>query len=317
MVAVVLSSLSIVLLPASSAWAAHGGTLDPTFGTDGKVLTDFAAGHSFAHGLAVQSDGKIVAVGSAVPLVAPGPLRDDFALARYNQDGTLDAGFGTDGKVMTGFEGGHSYDWAYAVAVQRDDKIVAVGSSGTPVIGFDFVLARYNADGTLDGGARTHIGRTGSFDKAVAVAIQPDGKIVAAGYALAGTGESDFALVRYNPDLSLDAGFGTGGKVLTDISGTGSSDSAAAVAIQPNGKIVAAGSSNAPGSSDFALVRYNRNGTLDAGFGTGGKVLTDISGTGSSSGAAAVVIQPDGKIVAAGTSYSGGAEQFALVRYQP
>ena len=136
------------------------------------------------------------------------------------------------------------------------------------------------------------------------VAIQPDGKIVAAGYSDAG-GNRDFALVRYNADGSLDTTFGGGGKVLTDF-GAASDDDAVRVALQPDGKIVVAGYSERPRHCDFALVRYNADGSLDPSFGAGGKVLTDL-GDSSDDDGRAVAIQPDGKIVAAGSATTAAA----------
>jgi uncharacterized delta-60 repeat protein len=283
------------------------GTLDATFGTGGKVLTD-VTGEAYA--VAVQPGGKIVAAGSS---------NTDFALVRYNRDGTLDSTFGAGGRVLTDFGGN---DYAYAVAVRPGGKIVAAGFSDARG-SYDFALARYNRDGTLDatfgagGTVLTDVSGAGSYDDARAVAVQPNGKIVAVGGSNAARGtDHDFALARYNRDGTLDATFGTGGKVLTDVSGAGSYDVALAVAIQPNGKIVTAGASGAVRNADFALARYNRDGTLDATFGAGGKVVTDVSGTGSDNEAFAVAVQPDGKIVAAGASGTIRSD-FALARYQP
>jgi uncharacterized delta-60 repeat protein len=150
------------------------------------------------------------------------------------------------------------------------------------------------------------------IDEARAAAIQPDGRIVAAGYSIVGSQGGDFALARYNTDGSLDASFGTGGKVVTPIGTAG--DNAHALAIQSDGKIVAAGLSDVGPTWDFALARFNPNGTLDNTFGTGGKVITPI-GT-SDDVANDVIIQPNGKIVAVGWSESNlPSYDFALVRY--
>jgi uncharacterized delta-60 repeat protein len=150
----------------------------------------------------------------------------------------------------------------------------------------------------------------GGPDGAQAVALQPDGKIVAAG-----TSGTDFGLARYNPDGSLDASFGAGGKVTTDF-GSGS-DGAQAVALQPDGKIIAAGKSEPDFDFDFALARYNPDGSLDASFGTGGRVTSDISGfPGGGDQSEAVAVQPDGRIVAAGTAVVPGVGfSFAVARY--
>ena len=146
-------------------------------------------------------------------------------------------------------------------------------------------------------------------DYAQDVAVQADGKIIVSGYTKVSLFDTDFALVRYNADGSLDTGFGTGGKVTTAF-GTGY-DEAYSVTVQADGKIIVAGSAN-NGSEDFALVRYNADGSLDSGFGTGGKVTTPI-GAGTDT-AYDVLVQSDGKIVVAGQA-SGTGYDFALARY--
>ena len=156
------------------------GTLDASFGGDGKVMTRFTSGYESATGVAIQADGKIVAVGTA------GRNFDNkFALARYNGDGTLDASFGGDGKVMTDFSAG--WDGASGVAIQADGRIVAVGAAGQRHDDSKFVLARYNSDGTLDasfgGDGKVETDFTIWGGEANGVAIQADGKIVAAGWA--------------------------------------------------------------------------------------------------------------------------------------
>src|SRR5438128_1850053 len=139
------------------------------------------------------------------------------------------------------------------------------------------------------------VGRMIHDDQANGVVAQSDGKLVAAGVAKTSRSQ-DFALARYNPNGSLDATFGTGGKVTTDFAGN--DDPAFAVVLQSDGKIVVAGGAKTSRSQDFALARYNANGSLDATFGTGGKVTTDFAGNDDE--AHALVFQPDGKLVAAG-----------------
>lgn len=225
-----------------------------------------------------------------------------LALARYDTNGSLDTAFGTGGQVIAPGLG----DTTNAVAIQSDNKIVVAGSSG-----FAFALARYNANGSLDttfdadGKVTTDIG-TG-IDIANAVAIQADGKIVAAGQSPHGAGVA-FALVRYNANGSLDTDFGTGGKVTTDFDK--SLNIAQAIAIQSDRKIVAAGWTNDSVVNVFALARYNTDGSLDTTFDADGKVTTAI---GIVNMVNAVAIQSDGKIVAAGRSDNA----FALARYLP
>jgi uncharacterized delta-60 repeat protein len=304
----VLLTVAVLVLaawPLPNALAA-GGTLDTTFGTLGKVTTAIGSAGDVANAVAIQADGKIVTAGWSY-----NGTDDDFALARYNTNGSLDTTFDTDGKVTTAI--GTSDDVALSVAIQSDGKIVAAGwsNNGTDR---DFALARYNADGSLDatfdtdGKVTTAIGS--ASDGASAVAIQSDGKIVTAGWSYNGT-NLDFALARYNTDGSLDTTFGTGGKVTTPIGVT--DDQAEAVAIQSNGKIVAFGQTNNGTDWDFALARYNTNGSLDTTFDTDGKVVTPF-GSGDDE-AYGVAIQADGKIVTAGSYDNGTDWDFALARY--
>lgn len=283
------------------------GSLDTGFGAGGKVITDFTNGSSDqADALAQQADGKLVAAGSSFT-----PSGNDFAVARYLPDGTLDPSFGTGGKVTTDFGG---TDEGLALAVQADGKLVVAGIAG-PCCAFG--LARYRANGRLDTGFGTGGKVTTAFggldDRARAVVVQGDGKLVAAGYALGETSR-DFALARYQPNGSLDAGFGTGGKVTTDF--TGFVDEANGVAVQTDGRLVAVGVARYPTGldfSDFALARYEPNGGLDAGFGTGGKLTTDFGG-GEDLGQA-LAVQADGRLVAAGLTATPACCNFALARY--
>src|SRR5215471_5387552 len=257
------------------------GSLDTTFGTGGKVTTD-SLGDAFA--LSIRSDGKIVVAGGRTQSPS------NFALARYNSDGSLDSTFGSGGKVeRTDFSG-----LFVALVLQPDGKIVVAGGKNG-----DFVLVRYNGDGSLDttfgsGGTLT-TDFSGRDDEAYALAIQSDGKIVAAGRTTTTSGSvmSDFALARYNSDGSLDASFGTGGKVTTAFPSP-FPGAAYSMALEPDGKIVAAGG-GLDVESGIRLARYNSDGSLDITFGVGGKVgLSDPDGK-------SIALQPDGKIVV-GTS---------------
>ena len=284
------------LLVLASTSHAGVGDLDPSFGTGGKVTTDFGPASDRAFAVAIQTDGKIVAAGDSGS--------GDFALVRYNTDGSLDLSFGSGGKVTTDF-GGFG-DSAFALAVQSDGKIIAAGAGAPGGLCCQFALARYQTDGSLDtsfhGDGRV-LTPFGGNAQVAAIAVQSDGKIVAAGSMA--TFDSLFALVRYNVDGSLDLTFGSGGKVTTDFGGF---DAATGVAVQADGKIVAVGGGGS--SNDFLLARYNVDGSLDASFGTGGKVVTDFGGF---DGAEAVAIQPDSKIVAVGRG--GVLTRFALARY--
>lgn len=284
------------------------GTLDLSFGSGGKVMTTFPGSSSnIVYSVAVQPDGRIVAGGNT-----RGAGRA-FALARYNSDGTLDASFGNGGLVTTGIEGRDSY--GQAIALQPDGRIVAVGSALRSIGSEDvaFAAARYNADGTPDasfGNGGTVITPIGPVaDAAESVALQADGRIVAGGVSLVGTTNMDFALVRYHQDGTLDTSFGNGGKVTTAIAAGNGQDLLHEIAIQPDGRIVAAGHS----ASEISLARYNPNGTLDRTLNGTGLITTDLEP--NFSGANAVAFQSDGKIVAAGYGFGETTCDFALVRY--
>ncbi len=312
-----LASLAVALLlalnPALSALAAPGD-LDPTFGTAGKVTTDFFGHADGASAVAVQSDGKIVAAGFSD---LSGNFDNDFALSRYNSDGTLDISFDADGKVTTPILSG--IDQANAVAIQSDGKIVAAGAAyhGT-TLSYDFALARYNSNGSLDNSfdadGKVVTDFLSGSDGAFALAIQSDGKIVAVGYATdPSLSRNYFALARYNSNGSLDTTFGGGdGLVTTDF---GNNAYGYGMAIQSNGKIVVAGYLYlGAGNEDFALARYNADGSLDHTFSGDGLVTTDFFG--SYDTAYTLAIQTDGKIVAAGYAYHGtNSNDFALARY--
>jgi uncharacterized delta-60 repeat protein len=237
-------------------------------------------------------------------------------------DGDLDPTFGMGGKVITDLFSGP--DEAMAVVIQSDGKIVVAGGpSSTSGFFDDFLLVRYNPDGSLDdsfgagGIVLTDFG--GDADFVRAIAIQADGKIVAAGATGNLNAPHDFALARYNPDGSLDISFDGDGKVITPISVTGGNEEALAVAIQPNdGKIIAAGKTSV-GQDDFALVRYNPDGSLDTSFDGDGKVTTALGDISTSPDQVnALAIQSDGKIVAVGiSSNTVTSRDFGLARYNP
>src|SRR5581483_4236629 len=224
-----------------------------------------------------------------------------LASAARAQSGALDPTFGTGGIVKTPV--GTLADVGRAFAIQADDRIVVAGYSTTNATGDDFSVARYLLNGTLDssfngtGKVITPVGPTNAIDRAFAVA----------GFSRNG-GNEDFALVRYLPDGTLDGDFGSGGIVTTAIGTV--NDEALAVAIQSDGRIVAAGYSHNGANRDLALARYLPDGTLDTTFSGDGKVSVPI-GTGGNAGddeARAIAIQPDGKIVIAGLSAFGSSE---------
>jgi uncharacterized delta-60 repeat protein len=283
-------AVGLFLALPSSTFAAPGD-LDLTFGSGGIAITRGANLNSLntAVSMAIQSDSKIVVVGDGVA----GFNNYDFVVVRYNTDGSLDKSFGGTGIIHTPV--GNSNDLATSVAIQADGKIVVAGVAGS-----SFAVVRYEPNGSLDtsfGGTGKIILTMGSSSIAYGLAIQTDGKIVASGRV-----DSGFAIVRYNTDGSLDTSFNGSGIVLTPVGG-----GANAVAIQADGKIVAAG-----GNQLIAVVRYNKDGKLDTSFNGTGIVLT------SGGRAYSVAIQSDGKIVvAAGNGGNYPNSDFVVVRYDP
>lgn len=288
------------------------GSLDNTFGNTGVVTTSIGnvGSENSLNGIAIQADGKIVAAGYSYNYFST--PQQVFALTRYNTNGSLDNTFHSDGIVTTSI--GTSSSQANGIAIQTDGKIVAAGKGNGP---YSFALTRYNTNGSLDLTFGTNGIVTTSIDGngALAIAIQADGKILAAGYSqsIITLNVMLFTLMRYNTNGSLDPTFGTDGIVTTSIGEYGSR--ANGIAIQTDGKIVLAGESQTSGNfspSVFALTRYNTNGSIDNTFGAAGIVTTSI---GINSAANDIVIQADGKILAAGSSDSLGSNTFSLSRY--
>ena len=273
------------------------------FGSGGKAAGSLTgASYEFASALVLQPDGRLVAAGCHCP-----PPRDNMdnslVLSRYEVNGRLDDTFGSGGTATAAIGGGAS---TWALVRQPDGKLVAAASNGKGARS-RFALTRYGADGRLDrsfgngGTVTTAIGKGAGAESLI---LQPDGKLVAAGHSSGG-----FALARYDRSGRLDRSFGSDGTVTTEI---GKHAVAQALVLQPDGKLVAAGSSGASPHRMLALARYDRNGRLDPGFGNGGTVTTAI---GTDAGAAALLLQPDGKLVAVGHGGRLNAFTFALARY--
>ena len=301
-VALVAASMLAASLPGVAVAVNPEGSLDAAFDGDGKVTTPIGSGNDLAAAVVLQADGKIVVAGRSY-----NGTGDDFGVARYNANGSLDTTFGTGGKVTTPV--GLSDDDGLAVALQPDGRIVVAGYTynGTNK---DIALVRYTANGSLDttfdGDGKVTTAFGAEDERAAAVALQPDGRIVVAGYTYNGTNK-DIALVRYTANGSLDTTFDGDGKVTTAF---GSDNAEAhALAIQTDGRIVVAGSAG----SEMAVARYSASGSLDAAFGSGGVVSTPV-GIGVATGFA-VALQPDGRIVLAGQTYNGSDDDVALVRY--
>lgn len=288
------------------------GTLDTSFGTGGIVLGNFASGHDGVNALALQADGKIVVAGGIV--LDESTSRTAFAVARYDQDGAVDTGFGTGGLVVTSF-GGH-VDIANAVTVEPSGRIVAAGIATLQGFG----LAAYTTAGAPDlgfgtaGKVTTSLAGRSDVD-AYGIALGRDGSLVVTGGSHnPSTGLVDVTVARYGASGTPDSEFGNGGTVTTSF---GVEAEGRAVVVDARGDIVVAASNPfAFDTDDFELARYRPDGTLDGRFGHDGLVTTDFFG--GSDHARALLVQPDGSIVVAGgATYdeATGGSDLALARY--
>ncbi|WP_394754874.1 hypothetical protein [Crenothrix sp.] len=287
------------------------GTLDTGFSEDGKVSAHLGY-YDYAHAMALQADKKILLVGES---------DGDFAVVRYNPNGTLDKSFSGDGMVtttigaLTDDSGNPDKDVANEVLVQANGKILVAGTSmAEGTYSSNIALFRYNANGTLDnsfsGDGKVNTDLGSDSDSVSTMSVQADGKIL-----LAGNSNGNFALVRYNPNGTLDTRFSGDGRVITDL---GSDyDYLINITVQTDGKILALGKSTDKGL--LSLVRYNANGTLDTGFSGDGKLV--VAGTSSYT---TMSLQADGKILlakAASADFNPDGSQKIisgeLVRYNP
>jgi uncharacterized delta-60 repeat protein len=303
------SIFTLILLAAYFTSLAQPGSLLSSFGNSGKVQTDMGSSFDLINDIAVQNDGKIIVVGrtGTVP-------NYDFAVARYNPDGTLDGTFDSDGKVVTTISS--TSDVAYAVAIQNDGKILVSGGANSGP-NSTFCVVRYNGDGSLDNtfdGDGILLGpfpATFSF-AGQAIALQNDGKILVGG-AVNGD-QLDFAVARLNPNGSLDNSFDNDGYAQTSTN-PGSVDQGFKLAVQTDGKILMGGRirQTAPSLGPFqiALIRYNADGSLDNNFAAGGIFILSNANENTCYGLA---VQTDGKIVLGGYSSPNGDGDFAVMR---
>jgi uncharacterized delta-60 repeat protein len=302
------------------------GSFDTSFGSGGVSPLSFGSGYAYfqSERLAIDSSGDILIAGTSSRSL-PYPYTDpDFAVARLHTDGSLDTSFGSGGLATVNIGTEETAD----LALDSAGHIVIAGTSLNGATGYDFAVARLNADGSLD----TSFGSSGktvfSFgtgftsDRARGVAIDSGGHIVVAGYTDAyyfslnrGT---DFAVARLNADGSLDTSFGSGGKTTITYPGYQSIDVAAGVVVDASNRVVIAGTTGFGGLANaFAVTRLKADGTLDGDFGSGGEATVSFSGGVLPERAAGVIRAASNRIVVAGTLYKGGlgfAGDFALTR---
>ena len=283
-----------ILNPSADSAATNNyppGTLDPSFGQEGKVITDISYTDT-GYAVTVRPNGKILLAGFA---------NNSFGLAQYNTDGSLDSSFGSNGIVTTRFF--EDKDCAFSIVLQPDGKVILAGITSTPESQDDFAIVRYNTDGSLDstfgigGKVNTDFGDT---ERALAIALQSDGKIVVAGYR--GTNDDDFrpVVARYNANGSLDSSFDNDGKLVLPFT---QGSRGFALVLDQDGKILVTGDMKTQETFDYDVMvfRLQPNGSLDPTFGSDGLVTTDFDSIYDSG--YAIARQGDGKFIVAGSSY--------------
>lgn len=267
------------------------GSPDTSFGTGGKILVTLPNASITIPIIVLKPDGKFIVVAKWGP--SSGQVK--LILLGFNADGSTDTTYGTGGTTITSFPGNNN---ASDAKLLSDGKLLVSGSWE----GAAYCLARFNADGTVDttfgtknGYTRTILNGTGQTTSLV---LQPDGKILMSGYFTTSfTNPFDYILFRYNANGMLDTSFDGDGYAITDFSTN--YDYAFTLLLQPDGKIVSAGHATTGGVGGFAMIRYNSDGSLDAGFGTGGKAVTTFAGGMPQAAEYPAVLMANGKIVIA------------------
>ena len=290
------------------------GILDTSFGNAGLAVTGLQNGTiDTSVALSLQPDGKILVAGQRF-------------MVRFNTDGQLDPTFSNGGIALI-------KNLAGAMLLQSNGQIL-IASGGFPPSIFSAVppasnssrgaglISRYNPDGRLDSDFGV-FGQAATVAPALGVTVQGDGTIVIAGPIIDGLlpppqgGTTGFGLLRYNPDGSLDTGFGAHGGVLNSFGSSAPFASPNALIRQPDGLLIAAGAAGDVNSSNFALARYTADGNLDGAFGSGGQVITGIPNNRST--IVALALQSDGNIVAVGNlttpDFPTGRMSIAVARY--
>jgi len=287
------------------------GTLDGGFGNNGLVTTDIAGGADAAFGVALQSDGRIIVVGSARV-----SGNDDFAVVRYQANGSLDTSFGTQGKATTNFFGAR--DRAFALAVLADDSLVVVGDTLLGVgAGTDFALARYSADGELDtsfggGDGKVNTDIAGGLDIAKNVQLESGGTLLVTGTITIGTSSllGNTGLARYSTAGELDGSLDRDGKLSIDGRSLGE-----ALAVQGDGRILIAGNVLEGGETIFGVMRLQASGEPDDSF--GGRGLATAAFSTQDDYGRGIALDAQGRILVSGQASNLANPDFAVARFLP
>ena len=298
------------------------GVLDTSFDTDGKVLTSLEAGtQSVAYHVSVQTDGKILVAGNTYTTAIEST---SLFIAKYNSNGSLDTSFDADGFATNNYSASY-LEQIRSILEQPDGKIVTTYfiNYDDNVNFTDYVTRRFNSDATNDASFGTNGKVTtavaNGYNLANAVTLQPDGKIVVAGYSYEIPNvKTELSMVRYTSNGSLDPSFSNDGMLTSGVES--SNDDLSILLVQPDDKLIAVGTkknyaTNGTGYVDIILSKYNADGSLDAAFGSEGKVTSTFGE--NLNRILGAIVQPDGKIVVANmyTTFIDNTQHLELIRY--
>ena len=307
----------IVIYVVTNSLFAQPGTLDPTFGTGGKVIVPQISGYSFSESIAmaIQADGKVVLTHYAYNTTSN---KYSFGVSRLNTDGSLDNSFSGDGHAFAEFHASQ-YAHPYDISIAADGKIVVTGYEYhyiSPNYYYSMAAARFNTDGSLDNsfdgdGLVLIDPNINGYDLSWGVDVQNDGKVLLTGRGLnPQTNQYDFKVVRLNTNGTLDNSFDGDGRAYIDFSNN--YEEAWKIKVQGDGKIVVAGLAynyiNGNNYYDFAIACLNTDGSPDNSFGTGGKTLVDVGGYYDY--AYGLDFQANGKIIVAGYVYNNNSSNY-------
>lgn len=281
------------------------GSLDTTFADEGVYQYHPSSDSTYFYDLKVLNDGGFYVAGD-------GGTISGAVMIKFDASGNLDATFSGDGVATAGVNASRFY----SIAVQSDGKVFGCGSSGSGASTRNGKVARFSTGGTYETSFFNSLNATGGGDSEIlGCALQSNGKLVVAGYSSDGTSDR-LAISRHQATLAFDTSFGSSGYVVRDMSTT-LNDRATDLAVQPDDKIVVSSTGlNGSGDRDFAVLRYEANGTLDQNFtenfGSNGISLIDFGLNGPNDEANAVLVEPSNAIVVGGLSNDGSGDRFAL-----
>ena len=309
---------TLLLLFVSTIACAQQGNVDPSFGTNGKVTTGFGRSEVRANAVAVQPDGKILCAGSAYMADTRGEFMGDTynaVIYRYNEDGSPDASFGTNGLVINKIPNSSNetrlYSGVYFIKVLEDGGFLTYGFRGVSSFAGNVLLCRYLANGSIDNsfGINGYVDLSGSpLTAGTPIVIQEDNKIVVLSAQInSSTNTSQFRVERLNVDGAIDDSFATSGLAITDFGFQ--QNFPIALALQSDGKIVASGNS---GNGRNLIARHNTNGSLDNSFDGDGRVVTMF---GQSNSNFFVTALPSGKIQLVGNTTTTAGRHFSISQY--